>query len=67
MIRIAPWRIWKWMLSRRWHEKRVGIFRNRPDMIPGRWGFRILGFELGSRNSRNKTGLWLRDHGLWPW
>lgn len=67
VISIAPWRIWRWMLRRAYGDARVGIFRNRPDVIPGRWGFFILGFEFGSREPGNGFGLWLRRKGLWPW
>lgn len=43
------------------------IFRNRPDVKPGRWGFGILGFEFGSRNPGDKVGVLLKRLGLWPW
>lgn len=67
MIRIAPWRVWKWMLKKGFHYSRIGIFRNLPHIKPGRWGFYILGFEFGSRSPQNKVGVWLKDNGLWPW
>ncbi len=43
-----------------------GIFRNMKTVIPGRWGFWILGFEFGSRNPGDKFGIWLKHVGLWP-
>lgn len=67
IIHIAPWRIWKWMLSPKWHERRIGVFRNLPHIVPGRWGFFILGFEVGSRNPGNRFGTWLKKKGMWPW
>ncbi len=67
LIRIAPWRVWRWMLSNSYGERRVGIFRNLPYVIPGRWGFFILGFEFGSRNPGNRFGAWLKRIGLYPW
>lgn len=65
-IRISPWRLWTYML-RGFLGKRIGIFTNRPDVLPGRWGFYILGFEVGSRNPRNRIGVWLKAHGFYPW
>ena len=54
---------WRYM----WRERQFfGIFRNRP-YIQGRWGFYFLGFEFGSRHPGNRTGIWLKKHGLWPW
>lgn len=44
-----------------------GIFRNRPGVIPGRWGFYILAIEFGSRNPGDRFGTWLKRVGLWPW
>lgn len=44
-----------------------GIFRNRPEVRTGRWGFYFYGFELGSRDPGDPVGLWLRRNGLWPW
>ena len=43
------------------------IFRNRPHVMPGRWGFGICGFEFGSRNPQDPFGVWLKEVGLWPW
>ncbi len=69
MIRIGPLSIanrdwWVFM----WRSKdRCGIFRNKAGVIPGRWGFYILGFELGSRNSGKWFGVLLKRAGLWPW
>lgn len=45
----------------------VGIFRNRREVKPGRWGFYFLGFEFGSRNPGNKFGVWLKNVGIWRW
>lgn len=44
-----------------------GIFRNRAGVKPGRWGFYILGLEIGSRNPGDRVGVWLRSVGIWPW
>jgi len=43
-----------------------GLFRNKKGVIPGRWGFYILGFEFGNRNPGSRFGTWLYNHGLWP-
>lgn len=67
MICIRPWRIWRWMLSPRYRDERVGLFRNLAWVVPGRWGFFVLGFEFGSREPGNKFGAWLKRVGLWPW
>jgi hypothetical protein len=70
MIYIAPWRIWRWMFQRSYTlggNTRIGIFRNSPYVIPGRWGFFILGFEFGSRQPGDRFGQWLKRNGLWPW
>lgn len=52
---VAPWHIWVYL----WRSpgERCGIFRNRPGVIgrlpgqwlPRRWGFYVLGLELGRR------------------
>jgi hypothetical protein len=64
MIHVGSWQWWKFM----WRSRDYcGIFRNRSGIIPGRWGFYILGFEFGSRNPGNKIGVFLKKHGLWPW
>lgn len=44
-----------------------GIFRNRKEVRPGRWGFFFFGLEIGSRNPGNSFGVWLKRVGLWPW
>lgn len=44
-----------------------GIFRNRPGVKPGRWGFCFYGFEFGSRQPGDPVGLFLKRCGLWPW
>lgn len=67
VLHISPWRIWRWMLSSGYHDSRAGIFRNPPHLLPGRWGFYVLGFEFGSRNSATRFGTWLYKSGLWPW
>lgn len=66
-IRIAPWRVWRWMLRRGYPSSRFGLFRNLPHVKPGRWGFFLLGFEVGSRDPQDGIGLWLRQNGLFPW
>jgi hypothetical protein len=59
-----------------WHELRhprclsfwgVGIFRNKPGVKVGRWGFCFYGFEFGSRNPCDPVGIFLKRVGLWPW
>lgn len=69
-VSIAHWRWWSYV----WQTRKdkgdgavCGLFKNLPHIMPGRWGFWILGFEVGSRNPRNKIGVWLKNHGLWPW
>lgn len=63
-IYVSPFRWWRvmWLTG-----NYVGIFRNRPWVNPGRWGFYILGLEFGSRNPGDRVGLFLKRHGLWPW
>jgi len=60
----------------RWHElfrpKLLafwgrGRFTNRPDVIPGRWGWYFYGFEFGSRNPGDPVGVFLKRIGWWPW
>lgn len=69
IIHISPWHIWRAMILGQWPSdwSRIGIFKNCPGIIPGRWGFYILGFEFGSRNPGNQFGAWLKKVGLWPW
>ena len=55
-----------WLVAWRSRE-RMGIFRNRDGVKPGRWGFYILGFEFGSRNPGHWMGRFLKWAGLWPW
>jgi hypothetical protein len=64
MIKICHWQWWKFMWKSRDY---AGLFRNKEGVVPGRWGFYILGFEFGSRNPRNRVGVWLKNHGLWPY
>lgn len=45
----------------------AGLFRNRDGINPGRWGFYVLGLEVGSRNPGNLVGVMLKRVGLWPW
>lgn len=58
-ISIAPWHMWVTLF---WHGgkrpwARIGLFRNLPHvqkwipgrLLPARWGFFILGFEVGDR------------------
>lgn len=55
-----------WSVQFRRREK-CGMFRNRPGIIGGRWGFYFLGVEFGSRNPGNRFGLLLAKLGLWRW
>ena len=67
---VAPWPSWRLILSSTpsyWNASRVGIFRNRKGIVPGRWGFYVLGFEVGSRRPGDRFGMWLKRVGLWPW
>ena len=66
-LSIAPWRVWRWMFHKDYGSRRIGIFKNLPHIKPGRWGFYFFGFEFGSRNPQDKIGVWLKDHGLYPW
>lgn len=45
----------------------IGIFRNRPGIIPGRWGWYCWGIEFGSRDPGDRVGVFLKWCGLWPW
>jgi hypothetical protein len=59
---------WRYMwLRQALGESWYGIFRNMPHVMPGRWGFYVLGIEFGSRDPGHWFGLWLRRCGLWPW
>jgi hypothetical protein len=50
IIHVSPWRIWRRMLSRRWKpNKRIGIFKNKKGVVPGRWGFYILAARIPGR------------------
>ena len=64
-VRIPPWHLWK--QPRVLLGDGIGLFRNRPGVIPGRWGFYVFGFEVGSRSPGDPVGVWLKGHGLWPW
>lgn len=58
-ISIEPWHMWKFLLFRADGRlfKRFALFRNRPEVVkwipgrllPRRWGFHILGLEIGDR------------------
>ena len=48
-------------------EPGIWIFRNLPGIKPGRWGFGVLGIEVGSRSPDDPVGVWLKKVGLWPW
>ena len=58
---------WKYSWVMRKDYGWFGIFRNREGIKPGRWGFRFLGFEFGSRNPGHWFGVLLKRAGLWPW
>lgn len=47
-IHVSPSHIWRWLWSTR---QFFGVFRNRDrnPALPRRWGFHILGFEIGNR------------------
>lgn len=64
MIRFGKWNDWKYCwVTGNW----FGVFRNSQNVVPGRWGFYIGGFEVGSRNPGDRFGTWLKRVGLWPW
>jgi len=65
---------WRFVWADRHREGWCGLFRNDrcsrgyPSFKPGgRWGLWIVGFELGSRDSRDPLGCWLVDRGIWRW
>ena len=58
---------WRYCWAMRGADAFVGIFRNLDHVRPGRWGFFIGGFEVGSRNPGDPVGMWLKKVGLWPW
>lgn len=58
---------WRYVIGMCHADRAVGIFRNLPHIKPGRWGFYIVGFEVGSRNPGNNFGMRLKRAGLWPW
>jgi hypothetical protein len=63
-LTICNYNWWRFM----WKQGHYyGLFRNKEGILPGRWGFFILGFEVGSRMPQDPIGVWLRNHGLWPW
>lgn len=65
-LRIGYLRICKpqwWLYC--WRSRNYcGLFRNSPGILPGRWGFFVLGFEFGSRNPGDPVGVWLYQLGL---
>ena len=74
-MRIAPYvhvtvnRPWASMMAR---DGRWGRFENLPHLIAGRWGWWLVLFgcvvvEIGSRNSGNRVGKFLKRHGWWKW
>ena len=63
MIKIMPWRWWVYCWKSRNY---AGLFRNSKNVIPGRWGFFVLGLEIGNRAPGSKFGMWLKRVGLWP-
>lgn len=71
-LKIGPLRVshpdwWKFCWNMRKHDGVCGLFRNRKEVKPGRWGFWFLGVEFGSRDPGDKFGVWLKRVGLWPW
>ena len=65
-VNFGTWSWWKFTWYMRHNDGICGLFMNRPDVNPGRWGFWFLGFEFGSRNPGNKFGIFLKNIGLWP-
>jgi hypothetical protein len=63
-IVISNFSWWRFMYTT---NNYCGLFRNRDGVLPGRWGFYVLGFEFGSRNPGNRFGVLLKRLGLWPW
>ena len=60
------WKI-QWVMRKSPCGGLVGIFRNKPGIRPGRWGFYVWGFEFGSRNPGDPIGVFLKRVGPWPW
>ena len=58
-IHVSPWHMWR-AIWRGAFGARAGLFRNKPGVVGFRWGFYVLGFEVGNR----KVGLWPEDR---PW
>lgn len=66
-VRVAPWHMWKFWLLKAGREPfpRVGVFRNLPGVVkhipgrllPRRWGFRVLGLEIGDRGAGSRLVL----------
>jgi len=66
-LKVESYQWWRHMWRNRKRQGICGVFRNSQHVVPGRWGFWILGLEFGSRNPRDKFGVWLKKHGLWPY
>ena len=65
-ISVHSWSWWKFMW--RMPATICGLLSQPPSTVmPGRWGFNILGFEFGSRQPQDPFGVWLKNHHLWPW
>jgi hypothetical protein len=53
-VHVDSWRMWKYLAK---HEPWFGVFRNLPgvvrhvpgQLLPRRWGVRVIGFEFGDR------------------
>ncbi len=53
-VHVSPWHIWRYLWA---YGQYCGFFRNLPGVVkweegrllPRRWGFYILGFEIGDR------------------
>ena len=56
-LHVVPLKCWRGYWGAFWRQKPVGLFRNRPGVIstlpgrvlPRRWGFFVLGVEIGDR------------------
>jgi hypothetical protein len=67
-VRVCPPETWRWMIR---SDEPVGVFRNLPGVVrrvpgrllPRRWGFYVLGLEVGDRGGPGRY-LVLRRRGL---
>jgi len=67
-VDFGSWNSWSYDWTMRKENGYCCLFRNQHGkVIPGRWGFRVLGFEFGSRNPGDRVGVFLKKIGLWPW